>query len=117
MELTPRITEKSYAEEAKHTYVFRVPAGASKQAIAKAIADEYKVTVVDVRTLTRKGKKTRFSKGKHAYPGTTFRQDKHIAYVTLKDGDKLPIYDNPEDEESTDKKSKGKTAKEKGAKK
>ena len=100
MLLIPRATEKSYAEQTKRTYVFIVEAGASKQAIAKAVADEYKVTVENVRTLVRKGKATRFSRGKHAYPGITHRQDKHLAYVTVKEGDKIPVFEEdtqPED--------------------
>ena len=122
MELQPRITEKAYTEESKHTYIFRVPAGASKQAIAQAVADEFKVTVEDVRTLTRKGKKTRFSRGKHAYPGTTYRQDKHLAYVTIKAGEKIPVFEQPEEDQDKAKKArdtkKSDDAKEKkGAKK
>jgi len=117
MELLPRITEKSYSEEAKHTYVFRVPAGASKQAIAKAVAEEFKVTVTDVRTLVRKGKKTRYSKGKHAYPGTTFRQDKHLAYVTVKEGDKIPVFETEADDSTDKKAAKAKKTEEKGDKK
>jgi large subunit ribosomal protein L23 len=109
MELQPRITEKSYSEEAKHTYVFRVPAGASKQAIAQAVAEAFKVTVTDVRTLVRKGKKTRFSKGKHAYPGTTFRQDKHLAYVTVKEGDKIPVFEDTSEQAEGESNSSSQT--------
>lgn len=87
----PRATEKSYSEQAKRTYVFGVKRNASKQVIAKAVEEEYKVTVTSVRVLTRKGKKTRFSRGKHAYPGVTYRQDKKYAYVTLKEGDKIRV--------------------------
>lgn len=91
-EIIPRATEKSYAASMKRTYVFAVPLFASKQAIAKAVSDEYRVTVTDVRVLTRKGKKTRYSKGKHQYPGTTFRRDHKYAYVTVKEGDKIPVF-------------------------
>ncbi len=99
MLLIPRATEKAYTAQTKNTYIFTVPTSASKQAIADAIAEQYKVTVNDVRVLTRKGKATRFSRGKHAYPGTTYRQDKKIAYVTLKvkDGDKIKIFEEKGD--------------------
>lgn len=121
MELQPRITEKAYTEESKHTYIFRVPAGASKQAIAKAVADEFKVAVEDVRTLTRKGKKTRFSRGKHAYPGTTYRQDKHLAYVTIKASEKIPVFQEEEQpaepKESKEAKEPKETKKSKDAEK
>ena len=104
----PRATEKAYAEQSKHTYIFYVPKSASKQAIAKAIAEAFKVTVTDVRTAVRKGKPTRFSRGKHAYPGITFRQDHKVAYITLKAGDKIPVF---EEEKSDDKKAEAKTEK------
>lgn len=87
----PRVTEKTYSAQVDRTYVFEVPAKASKQAVAKAVEEEHKVTVTSVRVLVRKGKKTRFSRGKHAYPGTTYRQDKKYAYVTLKEGDKIKV--------------------------
>ena len=104
MEIIPRATEKAYTEQAKRTYVFGVPKNASKQAIAEAVSKEYEVTVTDVRTLVRKGKPTRFSRGKHAYPGTTYRQDKKYAYVTLKDGDSIKVFEEEETVETPAKK-------------
>ncbi len=103
----PRATEKAYAIESQNTYMFFVPMKASKQEIAKQIAQAFNVTVVNVRTSVRKGKPTRFSRGKHAYPGTTFRQDKKIAYITVKDGDKIPVFEEePKAEEKpADKKA------------
>jgi len=109
-EIAPRATEKSYAESMKRTYVFAVPLFASKQAIAKAVSEEFKVTVTSVRVLTRKGKKTRYSKGKHQYPGTTFRRDHKYAYVTVKEGDKIPVFE--EEEKKEDKKAEKETKKE-----
>lgn len=105
----PRATEKAYAEQTKNTYIFFVPKSTSKQEVAKTIAEAFKVTVVDVRTTTRKGKPTRFSRGKHAYPGTTFRQDHKVAYITVKAGDKIPVFE--EDKKAEDKKSDKKTEK------
>jgi ribosomal protein L23 len=93
MLIRPIQTEKAFAQATKNTYIFLTPAKASKQAIKAAVEEEHKVSVVSVRTLTRKGKPTRFSRGKRAYPGTTYRQDKHFAYVTLKDGDKIKVFD------------------------
>jgi len=94
--LEPRATEKTYFEQTKRTYVFPVSKSASKQEIKKLVEKEFNVTVTDVRTLIRDGKKTKFSKGKHAYPGTTFRQDKKYAYVTLKDGDSIKVFEEKE---------------------
>ena len=104
--LEPRATEKSYLEQTNRIYVFPVNKSASKQEIAKMIEDEFKVTVTDVRTLTRKGKKTKFSKGKHAYPGITHRQDKKFAYVKLKKGDSIKVFDEPEDNKTSAKDAK-----------
>ena len=103
----PRATEKAYVAQTKNQYIFFVPQSASKQEIAKQIGEAFKVTVVDVRTATRKGKATRFSRGKHAYPGTTFRQDHKVAYVTVKAGDKIPVFEEEkkEDEKKADKKA------------
>ena len=103
MLLIPRATGKAYNEQAKHTYMFFVPRTASKQMIAEAVASEFDVTVTDVRVLVRKGKPVRYSRGKHAYPGTTNRQDRKMAYVTLKEGDKIPVFE--EDEPANDEKA------------
>ena len=110
--LEPRATEKTYMEQTKRTYVFPVDKSATKQSVATLVEKEFGVTVTDVRVLTRKGKKTRFSKGKHAYPGITFRQDKKFAYVTLKDGDKIKVFDEPEEKKEEKKVKKEADAKE-----
>lgn len=97
----PRATEKTYAEQLKRTYAFFVNKGMSKQAIAKQIAEDYNVKVVNVRTLIRKGKPTRFSRGKHAYPGTTHRQNHKLAYVTLAEGNSIKVFDEEAPQEVT----------------
>lgn len=108
MLVIPRATEKTYAEQAKNTYVFYVPENGSKQSIAKAVEEQFNVTVKDIRVLSRKGKATRFSKGKHAYPGTTYRRDKKLAYVTLKEGDKIRVFDEEATEETKEEKKSAK---------
>ncbi|MBR0460621.1 50S ribosomal protein L23 [Candidatus Saccharibacteria bacterium] len=111
----PRATEKTYTEQRQRTYAFFVDKGMSKQAIAKQIAEDYNVKVTDVRTLIRKGKPTRFSRGKHAYPGTTHRQDHKLAYVTLAEGNSIKVFDEEEPQEVTkdDTKKAPKTKEEK----
>ncbi len=109
----PRATEKSYREQTKRTYMFVIPNDMSKQAVAEAVKAQFNVTATDVRILTRKGKSTKYSKGKHAYPGTTFHKDKKIAYVTLKEGDSIKVFEEPEEKEAkksakADKKSTAK---------
>ena len=117
MLVRPIATEKAYHEQTKRTYMFNVPADASKQAVAKQVADQYNVTVLGVRIVIRKGKATRFSRGKHAYPGTTYRQDKKIAYITLKEGDKIKVFDEEEPAEEVKADKKAEKAAEKAAKK
>lgn len=109
--LEPRATEKSYLEQTNRIYVFPVKRSMSKQEIAKMVEKEFNVTVTDVRTLLRKGKKTKFSKGKHAYPGITHRQDKKYAYVRLKKGDSIKVFDDPEEDKKTSAKDAAKTKK------
>lgn len=101
----PRATEKAYVAQTKNQYIFFVPTSASKQEIAKRIGEEFKVTVIDVRVTTRKGKQTKYSKGKHAYPGITYRRDHKVAYITLKDGDKIPVFEEVKEEVKEDKKA------------
>ena len=98
--IEPRATEKSYLEQTNRIYVFPVKRTMGKQEIARMVEKEFNVTVTDVRTLIRNGKKTKFSKGKHAYPGITHRQDKKFAYVRLKKGDSIKVFDEPESETS-----------------
>ncbi|MBR3236589.1 50S ribosomal protein L23 [Candidatus Saccharibacteria bacterium] len=109
--IEPRATEKSYLEQTNRIYVFPVKRSASKQAIAKMIEKDYEVTVTDVRTLIRKGKQTKFSRGKHAYPGITYRRGKKFAYVRLKKGDSIKVFDEPEDDKKTSAKEAKKAEK------
>ena len=104
--LEPRATEKSYLEQTNRIYVFPVKKSASKQAIAKMVEKEFNVTVTDVKTLIRKGKKTKYSKGKHAYPGITHRRDRKFAYVRLAKGDSIKVFDEPEDNKTSAKEAK-----------
>lgn len=101
----PRATEKAYNAQTKDQYIFFVPKAASKQEIAKQISEAFKVTVIDVRVTTRKGKQTKYSKGKHAYPGITYRRDHKVAYITLKNGDKIPVFEEVKEEVKEDKKA------------
>lgn len=109
--LEPRATEKSYLEQTNRIYVFPVKREMSKQAIADLVEKEFNVTVTDVRTLIRKGKKTRYSKGKHAYPGITYRKDKKLAYVRLQKGNSIRVFDEPAPEVAKEDKTSAKEAK------
>lgn len=96
----PRATEKTYLEQTKRTYVFPVKLSTSKQEAAKMVEKEFNVKVTDVRTLIRNGKETKYSKGKHAYPGITHRKDRKYAYVTLAEGNSIRVFDEPEDKKA-----------------
>ena len=109
--LEPRATEKSYLEQTNRIYVFPVKKSMGKQEIVRMVEKEFNVTVTDVRTLIRNGKKTKFSKGKHAYPGITTRQDKKFAYVRLKKGDSIKVFDEPEEDKKTSAKEAKKAEK------
>ena len=114
--LAPRATEKTYRAQTERTYAFFVGLGETKQSIAARVAKDYNVKVVDVRVLTRKGKKCKFSKGKHAYPGTSFRRDHKLAYVTLAEGNSIAVFQTEDTKEAKPAKKAAKTADAKEAK-
>ena len=93
MTIIPRISEKAYAQSANGVYVFRVPLNLNKNEIKAAVEAQFDVTALKVKTLVQDGKAVRFSRGKNRYPGITTRKDWKKAYVTLKDGDKLDVFD------------------------
>ena len=58
--IKPLVTEKStHQQNTRNAYAFQVHAGANKQQIKQAVEKIYDVKVVDVRTMTRKGKPRR----------------------------------------------------------
>lgn len=92
--LIPRISEKAYAMSQApgiKTYIFEVPVDANKHTIARAISAQYDVVVEGVRTIKVKGKvKQSYRKG--ARPQVGVRSDIKKAYVTLREGDTLPLF-------------------------
>ncbi|HET7528816.1 MAG TPA: 50S ribosomal protein L23 [Candidatus Saccharimonadales bacterium] len=93
MTLKPRISEKAYAlSEQGNTYVFDVPADANKHDIAKSVAGQYEVKVTAVRIVGVPGKAVRSyrQRGRRSIQGK--RSDIRKAYVTLAQGEKLPIF-------------------------
>lgn len=97
--VTPRLSEKAYAQAQDNTYVFDVPVTANKQQIADAVAAQYGVNVTSVTSLVQAGKAVRFSRGKNRYPGTTTRKDTKKAYVRLADGDSIKVFEAPAEAE------------------
>ena len=83
--LSPVITEKSSAASEFNQVIFKVRRDATKPEIKAAIELLFKVTVLSVNTLTRKGKTKNFRgiKGK--------QQDVKKAIVKLAEGDKIDV--------------------------
>ena len=97
--ITPLVSEKAYAKSLTNVYAFRVPLTLNKNEIRAAIEEQFGVSVVNIKTLVQDGKSVRFSRGKRSYPGTTHRKDTKKAYVTLKDGDSIKVFDVQEQPE------------------
>jgi len=91
--IKPLITEKMTIQGEKlNRYGFIVDRDANKVQIKKAVEEMYGVTVSDVNTLSRHGKrKSRFTKA-GILSGRTNHQKKAI--VTLAGGDKIDFYSN-----------------------
>lgn len=101
--VTPRATEKAYGLTGQNTYVFDVPATANKDQIAQAVAEQYSVEIKSIKTLVQNGKSVRFSRGKNRYPGQTTRKDRKKAYVTLKAGSKIQVFEEPANDDKEKK--------------
>lgn len=94
----PKISEKTYAlSELTNTYVFEIPYVSNKHTIAHSVAAQYDVTVIGVRIASIPGKVKRSTRkgGRKVVKGS--RSDIRKAYVTLAEGDKLPISSAIED--------------------
>ncbi|MBN9319034.1 MAG: 50S ribosomal protein L23 [Caulobacterales bacterium 68-7] len=83
--LAPVITEKATVLSEQNKVVFRVAEDASKDEIAAAVEELFKVKVTKVNTLVTKGKTKRF----RGRPGK--RADVKKAIVTLADGQSIDI--------------------------
>lgn len=92
LKLIPRRTEKTFASAQKGVYVFTVPTTANKNDITAAVAEQFEVTVTDVRVVNVKGKvKQQFRKNGRSVKGK--RSDTKKAYVTLAEGDSIKIFE------------------------
>ena len=99
LHIVPLQSEKAYTLSLEGVYLFDVPLAANKQQIAEAVESQYGVTVTNVKSLIRKGKTVAFSRGKRARPGITRRKDMKHAYVTLKKGDSIKVFEEVKEEE------------------
>lgn len=84
--LRPIITEKSMSATNAHKYTFEVRTDATKQEIAEAVAEAFKVDVVDVNVMTVRGKERRLGRR----VGRT--SDRKKAVVTIASGQRIERY-------------------------
>lgn len=79
----PIVSEKSFASADKDQYVFLVEKNATKIEVAQAVEKAFKVHVINVNTITVKGKVKRFGRvlGR--------RKDYKKAIVTIQKGEKI----------------------------
>ncbi|HEY1850755.1 MAG TPA: 50S ribosomal protein L23 [Candidatus Binataceae bacterium] len=86
--IAPLITEKgTIVTEKANQVVFRVRPEATKDKIRLVVEDQFKVTVLRVRTSNFLGKERRRGRVVGRKP------DWKKAYVTLKDGDKIEFFE------------------------
>ena len=83
--LSPVITEKATLLSEHNKVVFRVALDSTKEDIATAVEELFKVKVVKVNTLIQKGKTKRF-RGRLGH-----RSDMKKAIVTLEEGQSIDI--------------------------
>jgi large subunit ribosomal protein L23 len=83
--LAPLITEKATQLSDQNKVVFKVALDSSKEEIALAVEELFKVKVIKVNTLIQKGKTKRF----RGRPGR--RSDMKKAIVTLQEGQSIDI--------------------------
>ena len=102
--LKPRLSEKAYAQSQNRVYVFVVPADANKHSVARAIEAQFdvKVNTVNISVLKGKSKRTISQKGRRQLSGST--SDIKKAYVTLAEGNSLPIFAAEEESEAKQEK-------------
>jgi len=86
--IRPIVSEKSYASLDANVYTFEVASGANKIQIRQAVEEIFGVTVLNVNTLNRGGKRKRNRK-----TGTWGRRaDQKRAVVSLAAGDTIEIF-------------------------
>ena len=87
--LAPVISEKSYGLLDENKYTFVIRPDANKTQIKIAVEQVFNVTVLDVNTLNRQGKR------KRTRSGFGRRKDTKRAIVSLAPGDRIEIFGGP----------------------
>lgn len=96
--LRPRMSEKTYGLSQQGVFVFVVDKDANKHQISEAVEKTYDVTVTNVRIVMQQGKTKRIYRNRRFTDGV--RSDYKKAYVTLKEGDSIPIFAAIEEQEA-----------------
>jgi len=86
--LAPVVSEKSYGLLDENKYTFLVKTDANKTQIKIAVQQIFKVTVTNVNTINRHGKRRR------TRAGWGRRPDSKRAIVTVADGQSIDIFSN-----------------------
>jgi len=111
--LKPHVSEKAYGlAQTNNVYVFEVPKGASKHLIAQAVTAQFEVTVRTVNVTNIKGK-TKRTVRKGGRPVAGRQNDVRKAYVTIKEGDSIPVFKATEEDQKPEPAAKSKATKEK----
>ncbi len=109
--LRPRMSEKTYGlSQANNVFVFDVPMTVNKVQVKEAVQAQFEVTVENVRIIIVKGKR-KASVRKRARGVMGKRADYKKAYVSLKEGDSIPIFAAIEEADAAEKKAEEKAAK------
>ncbi|MBP7837185.1 50S ribosomal protein L23 [Candidatus Saccharibacteria bacterium] len=100
LNLTPRMSEKAYQQSLlNNTYIFVVPKDSNKLQIKTAVQAQFNVSVIDVNIVVQNGKKARSIRlgNRRARPIIGSRSDFKKAYVRLKEGDSIKIFEEEGD--------------------
>lgn len=98
--IKPRVSEKAYGlSQTLNTYVFDVPSDANRVSVKHAIEAQFSVTVTSVNIAVSKGKVKR-SFRKRRQPVMGKRSNAKRAYVTLKEGDSIPVFATADEKET-----------------
>lgn len=91
----PIITEKSMKLADKHMYTFEVDKNATKDDIAKTVADKFNVKVLDVKTINVKGEMKSQRRVRKVYKTAGFKK----AIVQVGKTQKIAMFETPKEEE------------------
>jgi len=90
----PIITEKSMRLAQNHFYTFEVDKNASKDQIAKLVAEKFNVKVLKVRTMNVKGEVKSQRRVRKFYQTTSFKK----AIVQVAKNQKIALFETPKEE-------------------